>query len=442
MRVGVDFLYNDLTVVYPRSTRGVYSFSSMANFLSGTYNNSGFTQTFGRNSASQGNANVGVYAQDEWKVTRTLTLNVGIRYDLQFLESIATDTDNVSPRAGFAWSPGRGTVVRGSFGLFYDRVPLRALANALLSTGGQATVSLSPAQTGAPVFPSILPGPAIPTGLLYTLTTMDPRMQNAYSSQGSIEVERQLGSRATIAVGYQRLRGIHLIASLNRNAPTCVAAGTNNGCRPNPNYSNISQYAPAADSVYNGLHVSFVHRPTRWGSVRVSYNYSKAMNDAGEFFFSSPIDSSNIWRDYGRSDDDQRHRVVVHGTATPGFRLRVSGMLQYYSALPFNIRAGSTTIQGTTARPIVNGDYIPRNAGTGNDLFTLSGRVSRVFRLTEGVRLEAIAEAFNSLNHRNNLTLNATFGPGSFPSSPVPSFRTVTAVNDPRSAQLALRLSF
>ena len=58
-----------------------------------------------------------------------------MRYDLQFLETISTDKNNVSPRAGFAWSPfaSRRTVVRGSYGLFYDRVPLRALANALLS---------------------------------------------------------------------------------------------------------------------------------------------------------------------------------------------------------------------------------------------------------------------------------------------------------------------
>ena len=82
----------------------------------------------------------GFYAQDEWKVSRRLTLNLGMRYDLQFLETIATDTNNFSPRAGFAWSPfaSRRTVVRGGFGLFYDRVPLRALANALLS-GGNTT---------------------------------------------------------------------------------------------------------------------------------------------------------------------------------------------------------------------------------------------------------------------------------------------------------------
>ena len=83
---------------------------------------------------SQGNPNVGFYVQDEWKVNRRLTLNAGMRYDLQFLETISTDRNNFSPRLGFAWSPfeSRRTVVRGSYGLFYDRVPLRALANALL----------------------------------------------------------------------------------------------------------------------------------------------------------------------------------------------------------------------------------------------------------------------------------------------------------------------
>ena len=168
MRVGTDFLYNSCKITYPRSIRGSYAFSSLANFLSGVYNNSGFTQTFGNSVISQNNPNVGFYAQDEWKLNRSLTLNAGLRYDLQFLETISTDRNNFSPRVGFAWSPfeSRRTVVRGSYGLFYDRVPLRALANALLSAGNttdlanlsQISVSLSPTQAGAPVFPNILNG--------------------------------------------------------------------------------------------------------------------------------------------------------------------------------------------------------------------------------------------------------------------------------------------
>ena len=451
IRSGADFLYNDLTIAFPRSNRGSYSFSSLAAFLQGVYNNSGFTQTFGNSVVRQPNPNAGFYVQDEWKVSSRLTLNIGLRYDLQFLKTIDTDTHNISPRAGFAWSPfeSRRTVVRGSYGVFYDRVPLRALANALLSSSNtialtpssQVSVSLSPTQAGAPVFPNILPNSAVPTGVLVNFTTMNPRLQNAYSEQGSFEIEQQLGDRASVSVAYQHARGLHLIVSVNQNVPACMAAGTNNGCRPNPSYANNSQYSSLADSRYDGLLVSFMQRPTHWGSYRVSYAWSKALNNVGEFFFSSPINPYNIWDDYGRSDDDQRHRLVFNGSvSTHGFQL--SGMLQYYSALPLNITSGVNTIQGTAGRPLLNGTFIGRNTGAGNDFFSVGTRLSRTFRLTERLRLEAMAEAFNALNRRNNLTKNANFGAGIYPSNPSPTFGQVTSVNDPRQIQFALRFRF
>ena len=165
-RAGADFLYNDDRITYPRAVRGSYGFPSLGSFLAGTYNNAGFTQTFGVSEVSQTNPNIGMYAQDEWKVSPRITLNLGLRYDFQFLDTINTDTNNLSPRAGFAWTPfdSRTTLVRGNAGLFYDRVPLRPLANAILSAGNttdlanlrQIGVSLSPTQVGAPVFPDIL----------------------------------------------------------------------------------------------------------------------------------------------------------------------------------------------------------------------------------------------------------------------------------------------
>ena len=114
--------------------------------------------------------------------------------------------------------------------------------------------------------------------------------------------------------GYQHVRGLHLIISVNQNVPSCAAAGTNNGCRPNPHFANDSQYSPLADSHYDALHISFLQRPSRWGNYRVSYTYSKALDNVGEFFFSSPINNFNIWQDYGRSDDDQRQRFVFDGS--------------------------------------------------------------------------------------------------------------------------------
>jgi hypothetical protein len=379
-------------------------------------------------------------------------LNLGVRYDLEFLKTIATQTSNISPRGGFAWAPlaSRKTVVRGSYGIFYDRIPLRPLANALLSSGNtttinsesQLSVSLSPTQTGAPVFPNILPAAGLPAGVLANFSTMNPDMKSAYSEQGSFEIEHQLPGNNVLSVGYEHLRGIHLIVSVNQNVPACAAVGANNGCRPNSEYGNNSQYSSLGDSHYDGLHISFLQRPVRWGNYRVSYTYSKALDNVGEFFFSAPIDNFNIWRDYGRSDDDQRHRLVFDGAIHLPMAFQLSGMLQYYSPLPLNIASGVTSIQGTAGRPIVNGSYIGRNTGIGNDFFSMSMRLSRTFLITERLRMEVLAEAFNVLNHRNNLTLNGSFGAGAYPSSRSAAFGQVTAVNDPRVAQFALRFHF
>jgi hypothetical protein len=450
LRAGVDVLYNDDTITFPRSIRGAYTFSSLTNFLSGAYNNAGFTQTFGTTVVSQTNPNVGIYAQDEWKATPRVTVNAGVRYDLQFLQAIQTDTNNVSPRVGFAWSPSesRRAVVRGSAGLFYDRVPLRALANALLSAGNttdlaniqQNSISLSPTQAGAPTFPNILAAP-VPSITLPNLTTMKPEMRNAYSRQAGLEVEQQLGDRSTLSVGYQYTRGVNLIISVNQNVPACVASGTNNGCRPISSYGNNSQYSPLAASSYHGLHVSFVQRPAHWGYYRVSYTHSTAMDNVGEFFFSSPINPFDLSKDWGRSDDDQRHRFVVNGAVNShGFQL--SGMLQYYSALPLNITSGVTTIQGTAGRPMVNGAFIERNAGVGPDFFSVSARVSRAFRIGDRVRIEGVAEGFNLTNRENVVTLNGNFGAGTYPTNPSATFGQVTGVSDPRTFQLAMRLKF
>jgi len=474
LRAGVDFLFNDDTITYPRSARGSYSFSSLANFMTGNY--SGFTQTFGDPVVSQTNPNLGIYAQDEWRVGSSLTVNLGLRYDLEFLETIKTDTNNLSPRIGFAWSPSasRDLVVRGSAGLFFDRVPLRPVANAVLSAENTTDVNnlhqpnvsgLIPTQDGAPTFPNILPA-LILTTTLVDFTTMDKNLQNAYSRQASLEFERSIGAGRTLSAGYQYVRGDNLLMSVNQNVATCVAAGTNNGCRPNVAYRNNSQYSSVATSTYHGFHVSFVQRPTAWSSLRLTYTLSKSMNNVGEAFFSSPIDPSDIMRDWGRSDDDQRHRLVVNGSVntplTPattawerlshGFQL--SGMLQYYSALPSNITSGVVSLQGPTGRPLADGataspnfdvrrvTFIARNAGTGNDFFALNVRLSRVFRVTDGLRIEGLAEGFNVTNRANPLTRNTSFGAGVYPTNPLSTFNQITAVGDPRTFQFGLRLIF
>jgi len=190
------------------------------------------------------------------------------------------------------------------------------------------------------------------------------------------------------------------------------------------------------------------------------------MNDVGEAFFSAPSDPTNLMKDWGRSDDDQRHRLVISGSVnsptTPAATMwerishgfQANAMLQYYSALPFNIVTGVNSLQGTAGRPFVDGsvstanfdvrtvNFIPRNAGTGNDFFTMSLRVSRSFQLGGGRRLEGMVEAFNLTNRVNPVARNTTFGTGSYPSVPNAGFNTVTAVGDPRTLQFGVRATF
>src|SRR5262249_3006403 len=162
----------------------------------------------------------------------------------QFLpDPIKTDRNNVAPRLGIAWSPAdRKTVIRASYGIYYDRIPLRATSNALQRDGTKYKVaSFSFGQTDAPVFPGV--ATAFPTGFTPSVTTIDTNIENAYTQQASLQVERELTANTSLSVGYLHTRGLHIILSRNVNVPTLSAAdatrlGVANLGRPNPNFGN------------------------------------------------------------------------------------------------------------------------------------------------------------------------------------------------------------
>lgn len=450
LKAGGDFLYNRLNIVFPGALQGVYNFTSLTNFLSGNYLN--FQQAFGAPSQLQSNPNFGVFVQDEWRVRRDLTVNAGLRYDVQYLpDPIQTDTNNLSPRLGIVYAPGdRKTVVRASAGLYYDRIPLRATSNALQRDGSKYLVAqLSPTQSGAPVFPNVL---AVQPALLPTkpnITRIDPDIQVSYSEQANLQIERELPWNAVLSVGYIHLNAKHIILSRNVNVPTVPAsAGVPNLGRPDPNWGNISRFESSGDSYYDGMVVSFNQRATRWATLRLSYTLSKAIDDAGNFFFSSPQNNFNVRDDRGLSDNDQRHRLVVSGTleAPEGKANGLARVLQgfqfgyiftYASRLPFNVLLGSDRNFDTNNndRPLGVG----RNTGHGFDFASLDLRVSRRFRLTERVDLQLLAEGFNVLNHANFGVPNNTFGAGV---NPLPTFGQPTAAFDPRQFQFGMKVSF
>src|SRR5258705_5461146 len=450
-KVGVDFLYNRVNILFPGALQGVYAFNSLSNFLTGNY--STFQQAFGAPSQFQSNPNVGFFGQDEWQISSNLTVNAGLRYDLQFLPNpIQTDSNNMAPRLGIAYAPGdRKTVIRASFGIYYDRIPLRATSNALQRDGSKyVVVHLEPAQAVAPVLQTSL---AVQPATFLTkpnITRIDPNIQASYSEQANVQVERELSGNAVVSVAYLHLRTLHIIATRNVNVPTVPAsAGIPNLGRPDPNWGNIGRYESAGDSYYNGLVVSFNQRAAGWANLRVSYTLSKTTDDAGNFFFSTPQNNFNLRDDMGRSDNDQRHRLVVSGSfqapekgkeeglrrALHGFQL--SYIYTYASRLPFNVLLGSDRNFDTNNndRPVSVG----RNTGRGFDFASFDLRLSRRFRLTERSALEVMAEGFNLFNRANFGVPNNTFGSGI---SPLATFGQPTAAFDPRQFQFGLKVSF
>ena len=289
---------------------------------------------------------------------------------------------------------------------------------------------------------------------LVNLTTMDRHIQNAYSRQASVEVERQLGDRSTMSVGYQYTRGLNLIMSVNQNVPSCVAAGTNNGCRPNPTYANNSQYSAAGHSNYHGLHLSFVQRPARWGNYRLSYTFSKSMNDVGENFFSSPIDPFDVSKDWGRSDDDQRHRLVVSGAVQSSTEPAVTAWERLTHG--FQLVGHAAVVLGAAVQHHVGRDDDPGHGGASDrqrgihsakrrdrERFLQPQRAAqphvpnrpahrprRAHRRLQRDESDEQRDAQYELRRRYAIQ------------QPVANFGQITAVADPRTLQLGVRLTF
>ena len=451
LKAGGGFLYNRVNILFPGAVQGAYAFSSLNNFLNGNYIN--YQQAFGVPNQVQSNPNFGVFVQDEWRIRPNLTVSAGLRYDLQFLpDPIETDTDNIAPRLGIVFAPGdRKTVVRASFGLYYDRIPLRATSNALQRDGSKfLVVQLSPTQPGAPVFPNVLSLQPATLPTKPNITRIDPNIETSYSHQANVQLERELPGSAVVSIGYLHVRARHLILSRNVNVPTVPAsAGIPNLGRPDPNWGNISRFESSGNSYYDGMVVSFNKRASRWANVRASYTLSKTIDDAGNFFFSSVQNNFNIRDDRGLSDNDQRHRLVLSGSieapeqgkantlhrALRGFQFGY--IFTYGSRLPFNVLFGSDRNLDTNNndRPLGVG----RNTGRGFDFASLDLRVSRKFHLTERMDLQLLAEGFNVLNRANFGVPNNTFGPGI---NPLPAFGQPTAAFDPRQFQFGMRLSF
>jgi ribosomal protein L30/L7E len=307
-----------------------------------------FTINAGSPYASVSQYDVAPWIQDDWRVRPGFTLSLGLRYEVQ---TNVSDFRNIAPRVGFAWAPGanaRGnakTVIRGGFGMFYDRVPQSLTMNVLRLNGVNQLSYVVDNPDFFPMIPS-LSGLATQENSIYRIS---PDYRAPYSMQGSLSVERQLPWHTNAAVTYTYTRANHLAQTVPVNAPlpgTYPFGQPDLGLRPFDGAGNIFEYESGGLMKQNMLTVNFNTRVGRTMSLFGNYAFSHSNDLPGE-----PTDPYNFAQDWGRSSIDRRHRFQLAGSLPAPFGLRLSPFLIAQSGAPYDVLLGTDVATNASYRP-------------------------------------------------------------------------------------------
>ena len=237
-----------------------------------------------------------------------LTLDIGLRYDIERLPAgFNEQTHDFSPRLGLAWSPSSKWVLRGGYGIFFDRYVLAGLRRAAEKNGSQAFEQVADGLAAVNLFAAASGGglTAPSSGIAPSIFRADPRLATPYSQQASAGAEYLVAPNLTIAANYLFVRGVHLSRTVNVNLlqPVLLTAGNAASLgipnptpqqigrevfspgRQNPQFNDVYQIEDSASSTYNGFSVPStgarpmnshfppaIHCQKRWMTLRTSMN--------------------------------------------------------------------------------------------------------------------------------------------------------------------------
>jgi hypothetical protein len=403
------------------------------------------------------------WAQDDWQLTDRLTLNLGARYDVSFgslsedlslppflnPDERSSDTDNIVPRAGFAYSLAGGkTVIRGGAGKFFAVI-----------TNNQSHISRLSAQTaivgidndGRADFASNPFNGRIPTfeeakRFRQDIRIFDPAAETPYAYQASIGFQRQINETMAFEADYvytgSRLDYFITNANLSFNPATGANFPFSDiSRRPYPDWGTVAQYHSLGRSNYHGLQTAWTKRfANRW-QASATYTLSRLW-DTGTPYSSTPDNPFDaIEGEYAPSESDQRHRFVFNGIVSLPYEFQVSGLYFYGSGTAFNNVFGGDlrdTGNWSSGRLRQNGTIVPRNSFRGDPLHRVDLRINRRLRIFRSLVADGTFEVFNLFNHENygSYTLtetNANFGKPT---------QNSNLAYQPRMLQLGFRVSF
>jgi hypothetical protein len=470
-----EFQYNTCTQALTYCESSAY-LGNLANVKS-------YTQSYGNADYVVDDTLAAAFAQWDTHPTQDLTLNLGLRYEIQ---TFTDARDNWSPRIGFAYNiAGRGTTtIRGGFGIYYSQIVDNSEASyALTGPTGVFNYTASPGQVGFPTSVSDVPLPAFPPGALAPLRSLYLRpgrasyynqffptsdllgypsdLTNPYNEQWTFGVEHQLAEHWVLATDYvgshtlgiQRPLDVDPPTSFIRTAPGQTRTAQAANCTrpywiawyaqssytcdtsanqgkptsvPTPPYSVIQSDVNDGMAWYDALDANLSYRASGGSALLASYVWSHTLDTVDPDTTSqNPDDPRLTGREYelGNAIFDQRNRFVLSGVYAAPFGITTGGVATLAGGLPYNIVTGLTNsgdTGATTDRPVINGAVVGRDTGRGMSIYSVDPFIGKTIPLgSERIRAQLRAEAFNVLNHRNIVGYSGTWGDAA---SPAPGF--------------------
>lgn len=371
-RFGFDWLRTQFFQPYFNNNRGTFNFNgkwtndAFADFLLGDLNQT--SRQVGTEPNYLFSSSYSAFAQDDWRVSSRLTLNLGLRYELptppvekygrmtNFLPELGvlalsddktirgtgvtftdpskvataarlglpnsliyTRYDDIAPRVGFAWRPfgGNRTVIRSGYGIYYGGAlmnPVRQqLANVFPFTVSQ-TFNRNAANPNFLTIANPFPTAASLAGSVNNVAGFELHAKTPSQQSWNFTIEREIGLQSAVEIGYVGSKGSHLGRSYDLNQPIRTPAAT---LYPYPAFGTMSYFGFNANSIYNAGSVTFRRRLAQGFFYRASYTYAKSIDDASQLSgnadgdIPAPQNVRNLHQDRGRSAWDVGHAFTM-----------------------------------------------------------------------------------------------------------------------------------